>query len=161
MQKICKDCGAVKPLEAFYRHPMMRDGHLNTCRICRCLYQRGRAAAGYTAEIDRRRYRNNPARREAMRLKTIRWRERNPEGARAQAMVQRAIRAGRLLRQPCQECGRRAQAHHDDYAMPLAVVWLCPKHHTLWHRILIVTAELDRALQLVSANSDIPMVVEA
>jgi hypothetical protein len=32
--KPCIRCGAVKPLDAFYTHPMMGDGHLNKCKEC-------------------------------------------------------------------------------------------------------------------------------
>jgi hypothetical protein len=47
--------------------------------------------------------------------------------------VSAAIKAGTLTRQPCEECGAKAQAHHDDYAKPLDVRWLCRRHHRLWH----------------------------
>ena len=36
--KPCKDCGVVKRLRCFYRHPHMRDGRLNTCRACKLAY---------------------------------------------------------------------------------------------------------------------------
>ena len=45
-----------------------------------------------------------------------------------------AVRYGRLKRQPCEICGdSNSQAHHDDYNKPLAVRWLCQKHHSEWH----------------------------
>ena len=34
MNKICFKCGIMKPLEAFYKHPKMKDGHLNKCKDC-------------------------------------------------------------------------------------------------------------------------------
>ena len=65
------------------------------------------------------------ARREAMRS--------DPMGRlqlRARKMVERALAAGRLVRQPCEACGSpRAHAHHDDYDRPLDVRWLCQRHH--------------------------------
>lgn len=40
--------------------------------------------------------------------------------------------------QPCERCGAsNAQRHHDDYMKPLAVRWLCPKHHGEAHREVI------------------------
>lgn len=33
-EKICIKCGSVLPLEAFYKHPSMGDGHLNECKEC-------------------------------------------------------------------------------------------------------------------------------
>ena|ERR1035437_2491923 len=48
--------------------------------------------------------------------------------------VYEALRDGRLVRQPCETCGRTpAQAHHDDYSRPLDVRWLCGSHHRLEH----------------------------
>ena len=54
--------------------------------------------------------------------------------AEAHRTVRRAIMAGELLRQDCEECGAAStQAHHDDYDKPLVVRWLCRTHHRLWH----------------------------
>ena len=48
--------------------------------------------------------------------------------------VSRAIRAGKLVKQPCIRCGGLpAVAHHDDYSKPLDVIWLCRKHHVELH----------------------------
>lgn len=52
----------------------------------------------------------------------------------ASSEVARALRNGTLVRQPCAVCGvEPAVAHHDDYARPLDVRWLCRSHHSLWH----------------------------
>ena len=61
------------------------------------------------------------------------WAARNPEKRSAQVAVSNAIRDGRLERQPCEVCGEKAQAHHDDYSKPLDVRWLCPIHHGALH----------------------------
>lgn len=34
MQKKCFKCQKVKPIEQFYKHKMMKDGHLNKCIVC-------------------------------------------------------------------------------------------------------------------------------
>lgn len=34
MRKKCFKCGKTKALKDFYKHPMMRDGHLNKCKEC-------------------------------------------------------------------------------------------------------------------------------
>ena len=52
----------------------------------------------------------------------------------ARATVFRAIRNGSITRKPCVFCGGVAQAHHDNYAEPLNIVWLCVKHHADRHR---------------------------
>ena len=46
-----------------------------------------------------------------------------------------ALRRGLIERQPCEVCGvEQSDAHHDDYARPMAVRWLCRKHHKEAHR---------------------------
>lgn len=50
------------------------------------------------------------------------------------AQVHRAIRVGTLVRKPCEVCGAaKTDAHHDDYSKPLAVRWLCRRHHQQHH----------------------------
>lgn len=69
-------------------------------------------------------------------LKQRAYRE-NPEYRekdRARRKVQTEVQAGRILREACAECGRPdSQAHHEDYAQPLAVIWLCSKCHAAKH----------------------------
>lgn len=52
---------------------------------------------------------------------------------RAQHIVEYEIRTGRLIPQPCEVCGEKAEAHHDDYSKPLDVRWLCRIHHCALH----------------------------
>ncbi|MDQ2987409.1 MAG: DNA cytosine methyltransferase [Armatimonadota bacterium] len=61
----------------------------------------------------------------------------------AQNIVEKAIQRGALKPKPCEVCGtngtfvdgrREVQAHHDDYNKPLAVRWLCQRHHHEWHK---------------------------
>lgn len=54
--------------------------------------------------------------------------------AKAREITNHAIRDGKLRRQPCEQCGEMAEAHHDDYTKPLAVRWLCRTHHRAEHR---------------------------
>ena len=71
-------------------------------------------------------------------------RERTPnEVLRARNAVERAIKNGRLVPQPCEHCGKQfrlsdgrngIQAHHDDYSKPLEIRWLCYLCHRAEHR---------------------------
>lgn len=71
------------------------------------------------AAYQRRRYRNEA--------------ERQKFDARQQ--TKDAIRRGELIPQPCETCGvSKVDAHHDDYTKPLAVRWLCRKHHSEHHK---------------------------
>tara|TARA_Y100000310_G_C20562508_1_gene753750 strand:+ start:829 stop:1140 length:312 start_codon:yes stop_codon:yes gene_type:complete len=63
------------------------------------------------------------------------WRGRNPEKYKAQYILGNAVRAGKIVRQPCAICGEpKAHAHHADYNKPLEVEWLCAEHHRAWHK---------------------------
>ena len=56
------------------------------------------------------------------------------EQAAGRLAVFRAIKTGRLKRLPCEVCGYSpADAHHEDYSLPLDVVWLCRYHHRILH----------------------------
>lgn len=56
------------------------------------------------------------------------------ERRRASNIVHTALYRGQLVRRPCESCGsHRVDAHHDDYAAPLNVRWLCRRHHKLLH----------------------------
>jgi hypothetical protein len=58
--------------------------------------------------------------------------------------VRKAFEQGRLISKPCLICGTQvAWAHHADYSKPLAVVFLCPRHHAQLHSRL-----LNRFLEL-------------
>lgn len=57
--------------------------------------------------------------------------------ARAYAAVIKAKRDGVLIPQPCERCRKKKTlAHHEDYARPLDVMWLCRKCHQRRHRQL-------------------------
>lgn len=58
------------------------------------------------------------------------WNRRNPLAARAHSQVTYALARGRIHRGPCEFCGQlKAEAHHEDYAKPLEVNWLCRSCH--------------------------------
>ena len=74
------------------------------------------------------------ARRARAVLAQQRYRQRWPERARAQSAAQSARRRGKLVPGPCEVCGADlVEAHHHDYAAPLDVAWLCPRHHREEH----------------------------
>jgi hypothetical protein len=68
------------------------------------------------------------------------WRQSHPltgearKRQNARAYLKVYIRRGKVKRQPCEVCGRKAEAHHTDYSKPLEVRWLCTRHHRELHR---------------------------
>jgi hypothetical protein len=68
------------------------------------------------------------------------WREKNPLSGelllrhRVRNRTFYHIKAGNLIKKPCEICGDlKVHAHHDDYHKPLHVRWLCAKHHREFH----------------------------
>ena len=134
-EKTCFKCDRLLPLDQFYKHAMMRDGHLNKCKECARADSRANRAkrADYYREFDRKRS-QQPERRAKVREYTRQRAKRNPEKFRARYAVGNAIRDGRLVREPCEVCGEeKVQAHHEDYTKPLDVRWLCFLHHRQAH----------------------------
>ena len=65
-------------------------------------------------------------------------RSRNPHKLKARYALRHAVQAGKINKPKCcQECGSKGvlDGHHDDYAKPLKVVWLCRSCHGKRHRI--------------------------
>lgn len=146
--KTCFKCGAVKPITDFYVHPAMGDSRMNKCKECtRADVQRNyRANVEHYKEYEKKRamlphrvalrdkYQKSEPGKQAIRRAHKRYAESNPVKRRAQVAACNAVRDGRLVRKPCEICGRTAQAHHDDYSKPLDVRWLCSAHHAEWHK---------------------------
>lgn len=137
-QKTCFKCDEEKPLEAFYKHPQMADGHLNKCKDC--------------AKKDVRQHRlDNPEKvraydnqraslphRVALRKQLFRreW-EHHPDRMKARNAVSSALKGNRLEKRPCAFCGseENLEAHHHDYSKPLDVTWLCSACHRRFHAL--------------------------
>jgi ribosomal protein S27AE len=83
----------------------------------------------------RKRYAATPEGKEAGKRARKNWQERNILKRAAHIVVGNSVREGKLVKQPCEVCGKKkVQAHHDDYSKPLLVRWLCTKHHAEHHR---------------------------
>ena len=121
----CSRCGLEKALAAFPRDRHRRNGHRGTCKTCTRKYRR---------EYERR----NPGHAAAgARL----YHQRNPEKRAARRALQEAVARGDIERPGCcEDCGRmcKPHGHHNDYAKPLDVEWLCRDCH--WRRHAAETA---------------------
>lgn len=138
MTKRCFKCGDEKPLDDFYVHPMMADGHLNKCKDCTKVDVRRRriVEADKVRGYDRERSKQ-PHRRQLAAERGRIYREQNGEKRKAHHAVNNAIRDGKLTRQPCAFCGggENLEAHHHDYEKPLDVTWLCSGCHRRFHAL--------------------------
>ena len=148
--KTCMKCGGRLPLTEFYKHPKMADGRLGKCKTCtkRDVRENRRKRAEYYREYDRQRamrpdrvkmredYLKTESGKEARARALARDAERRPNAAKANNALGNAVRDGRIERpNRCEDCGALCtpQGHHDDYAKPLDVRWLCPGCHKQWH----------------------------
>lgn len=128
--KTCFKCGADKPLDDFYRHAQMADGHLNKCKDCTKLDMRvDRATKPRVRQYDRERAVLPHRKAQAARV-TRAWRQKHPDRQRAHNAVARADLVSPTL---CEGCGlpKALQKHHHDYSRPLLVVWLCKPCHAI------------------------------
>ena len=124
MNKTCRQCLTWKPLEEFYLHPKMADGHLNKCKEC------VKARVGEHRELNLERIRAYDRKRGRRRaIAPYPKKQKN-----AANRVTRAILKGSMKRQPCVICGKvKSEGHHQDYDKPYDIVWLCAEHHRRLH----------------------------
>lgn len=135
VQKQCRSCGQVLNASAFYAKERGKLGLTGSCK--KCILQQQMDA--YVKKFGRKRqpktFFSSDSERAARKAERNRfYNERFPIKRKARDAVHNAIRDGKLSKQPCEVCGANAQAHHDDYAKPLEVRWLCQVHHQAWHR---------------------------
>lgn len=115
--KTCTHCHEVKSLLEFHQNRKMADGHLNQCKQC-------------ANKASRRRYEEDP---EAQVARVEAYRSREPHRYKARSLAYSAVRRGTIRREGCEVCGGKAEMHHDDYAQPLVVRWMCRTHHREMH----------------------------
>ena len=88
-------------------------------------YYRGESEAS-------RAYRQTDKRKEVRREYDIEWNKTNPKKREAHKLAQK------IPLQPCVICGDiKSERHHFDYEQPLAVIFLCSKHHKDEHRLIL------------------------
>lgn len=136
--KECFKCKFVKPLDEFYKHSKMADGHLNKCKDCakNDVSKHRSENLEKIREYDRARGRT-PKRIKLSKEVAKAWRKEDARRVRAHSAVARAIRKGSLIRCPCERCENpKSVAHHEDYDKPLEVMWLCDPCHKQRHKEL-------------------------
>lgn len=62
----------------------------------------------------------------------INSKERYPEKENCRKESRRLLKQGKIVKEPCEECGsKKSQMHHTDYTKPSKVRWLCALHHSI------------------------------
>lgn len=143
----CRACGNIA------EHYDSIATHCKECWKARVRANRAANAEHYRA-FDRER--GKTAERKASYIeKQRRMRAANPNMLKAHSAVARAIKSGALVRPAaCQRCPASVdvEAHHDDHAKAMEVMWLCPVCHAGRHR------ELRRLRAMAKAyGNDIPL----
>lgn len=152
MEKECFKCGGVYPLSGFYKHPAMPDGHVNKCKECnkQDVRENRKTNIDYYRGYDKRRamrpdrvkartlYQKTEAGKQSSARARKRWTGKNPIKVGAKNIVNNAVRDGKLIKpsacECCEQTPKRLHGHHDDYAHPLIVRWLCTPCHFKWHK---------------------------
>jgi hypothetical protein len=120
----------------------MSDKRFGKCKsCCRSYAKLQRMNNPAVRENDAKRAKK-PARKEYIKKNVRMWNLNNPDGYRAHYTLTNAVRDGKIRRETCEVCGKKAHAHHDDYAKPLDVRWLCALHHSQHHANLNQNKEL-------------------
>jgi len=142
--KRCFKCLDNLPLDSFYKHSKMGDGHLNKCKQCtkndatknrleRIEYYRAydKARASQPKRVlARQYYMKTEEGKIAHARANANWSFKHPNRRKASHVVSNAVRDGSISKEPCIICGStRVEGHHPDYDRPLDVVWLCVRHH--------------------------------
>lgn len=121
-EKTCTSCGLTQPTSNF---PLRKSHNGKRYPGSLCAGCRARAVAKWAKSNPEKRAKTIKAHREANRLKY-----------RCRAVTRYAVQSGKIQQGPCEKCGaEKVQAHHQDYAKPLDVRWLCSQCHGKEHRI--------------------------
>lgn len=116
--KMCRTCKQVLSVEMFVVDRSRKDGLLGDCKPCKKVkLEMWRAAKpGYNVKH------------------VAKFKRNNPEKVKAHKKAQRALKKGRITWMPCSVCGSaNSEMHHEDYSLPLEVIWFCRLHHAEYH----------------------------
>ena len=131
-EKICLLCGNT----FLVKESQLKHGKGKYCSV-RCKGKAGRSVQNTFGE-------NNPNWKGGLSFNQSNydklrkeWRRNNPEAYFAHKKFDYAVRHGNIIRpKNCQFCGTkcRPDGHHEDYSIPLSVVWLCRSCHMARHQ---------------------------
>ena len=138
--KVCFKCNIEKPLDEFYKHSQMLDGHVNKCKSCNLndVHEHRLKNIDKIREYDRERAKNPERAKKAAEV-SERWRKADKRRTQCHNAVTRAIRKGVLTAENCCKCGaEKTYAHHESYDRPLDVQWYCQPCHKQRHKEMVL-----------------------
>lgn len=131
--KHCNSCNKDKDESEFGKRAASKDGLAAKCKQCQREYDKARSRDPERMKM-RREYQKTEKGKVAHARATKKWLETNAIKRAVHIITGNAIRDGLIKKSPCEICGcKKVNAHHDDYAHPLSVRWLCDTHHKDWH----------------------------
>jgi hypothetical protein len=131
IQRTCQKCGETFHAE---RYKVERGDGRFCSRSCASSYAASRKHDQYDQSGD-----SNPNWKGGVSEDPYRYRKRqkkrHPEKVKARKKLQRAVKSGRVSKEPCKDCGaaENLEGHHEDYSKPLEVTWLCKSCHIKRH----------------------------
>ncbi len=147
MTNTCSVCGVTSDAAEFYA------GVNSRCKECHKakVRENRESKADYYRAYDAYRYQNDPKVKQrhkrysrteegkaSLNKARDKWLRNNAEKRACHTILNNAVRDGRLSKpDTCQCCGAtdcRIDGHHDDYAKPLQVKWVCRSCHVEIHR---------------------------
>lgn len=144
---ICKSCDCVRAKAYHFANREKRLAYIRNYRLrperLQKEKERSERRSADAAHREQQRLRNRRVRSlDEFKAKSREYQKeyarRKREVASAHAAVKYALKTGRLVApSSCVKCDDgtfRLHAHHEDYAKPLDVLWLCPRCHSLTHK---------------------------
>lgn len=134
--KHCNSCNLDKDVTEFGKRAVSPDGLAHKCKECQKAYDKGRNKNQNRIET-RKAYSLTEGGKEAGSRAKKKWQEKNTVKRAAHIILGNAISNGRIVKANMCECCSETEGlhgHHDDYAEPLEVRWLCSQCHCDWHK---------------------------
>ncbi len=131
----CFGCKTVLAISEFYSTPSQKRGYSTLCKSC--TKNRNKIK---NKEFKERLKSTEHGRERLRKLRSSSFRNIMADPDRrtklyARLTLQRAVKVGKIIRKPCEVCGKHeTEGHHSDYSKPFDVIWLCRVHHQKAHR---------------------------
>jgi hypothetical protein len=148
--KTCNVCFISKNIDNFYLFPRNKGGLSHECKQC----GRARKKINYIKNKDKILFRQklriinkgiksvpyekwSSLSKEKHKIRYKKHKEKYPTKYAARDGLKKYIDKHPEFKKPCTICGEiKSEGHHPDYTKPLAVIWLCKKHHHEEHKRL-------------------------